>query len=276
MDPFRGLKLRYLESVRDRQPVVLGYHGVSTCPLRCDPQRLHIAPDLFRSQLELLLEAGFRFVTLSAFVAAVGDAQPPAGLAAVTFDDGFRNNLHVAMPILRSLGVPATVYVTVGFLGGFSPWIRRGGDGEMLREDELRDLVGAGWEIGTHTMSHADLVELDEPSCRAEIKDSREALEALSGAEVNSLAYPYGHYDTRVAMIARDLGLGSAVTTGSSKWSRYELNRTMMSRLDPFPIFLMKLTDRYSQLLARQPLKGIKTASKALRSLVYHAPPPGR
>jgi peptidoglycan/xylan/chitin deacetylase (PgdA/CDA1 family) len=133
-------------------------------------------------------------VTVAALARELRDGGPPPGLAAISFDDGMRNNYTSALPILQGLGVTATVYVATDFIGGRSPWIGSGGDGEMLAESELGELVAAGWEIGAHTLSHADLSVLDYDSCRAEIEQGRDELQRITGVEVETLAYPFGRY----------------------------------------------------------------------------------
>src|SRR4029077_16316082 len=95
------LAARTLSQIRQRRAIVLGYHGVAASRRRDDLSMLLVAPDRFRAQVELLLEAGFRFVTLVELARAAAGGVPPAGLAAITFDDGMRNNHEVALPILR-------------------------------------------------------------------------------------------------------------------------------------------------------------------------------
>src|SRR2546422_7333052 len=140
---------------------------------------LLVAPERFRAQLALLRAAGFRFVTMAELARAAAGGPPPPGLAAITFDDGMRNNHEVALPILQELGIPATVYVTIGFIGGASPWIAAGGDGAMMTAEQLRELAGAGWELGAHTMTHPDMSALDYDACLKEICESRNALEEI-------------------------------------------------------------------------------------------------
>lgn len=255
-----------LRAIARRRPLVLGYHGVARSRLRDDPQLLQVAPDRFQRQIRLLLDAGFHFVTLSGLVDAFDGGAPPAGLAAVTFDDGLRNNHDVALPILAAHGIPATVYVTVGFIGGHSPWIAAGG--EMMEESHLKELAGAGWELGAHTMSHADLSTLDYAACRAEIEQSRQALERIAGVEVRTLAYPFGRYGAAAIAAARDAGMIAAVTTGSGSWERYRLTRAMIGARDPLPVILLKLTDRYEPLLGSAPARALRRASKRVRSRV--------
>lgn len=256
-----------LERIRRRRSVILGYHGIATAGLLDDLSLLLVPPARFRRQLELMLAAGFRFVTLAQLVEE-GVGEPPPGFAVVTFDDGMRNNHSVALPILRELGIPATVFVTIDFIAGSSPWVGAGGDGAMLDEDELRALLREGWELGAHTMTHADLSELDYDHCRREIGQSRESLERSFGVTIKTLAYPFGRYGPAALAAARDSGLQAAVTTGSGSWERYEITRAMIGAADPLPIVLLKMTDRYEPLLQTAPLRLLRHASRRLRARI--------
>jgi peptidoglycan/xylan/chitin deacetylase (PgdA/CDA1 family) len=260
--------VRVLTKIRQRRPVVLGYHGVAPSRRRDDLSMLLVAPDRFRAQVELLLAAGFRFVTLAELARLGAGGVPPAGLAALTFDDGMRNNHEVALPILHEYSIKATVYVTIGFIDRTSPWIGPGGDGAMMTRSQLRELVAEGWELGAHTMTHPDLSTLDYDACLREISDSRTALEEIGGAPVQTFAYPFGRYGPEATAAARDSGMIAAVTTGSGSWAPYEITRAMIGAADPLPVVLLKLTDRYEPLLASPPMRALRKASKQLRGRV--------
>jgi peptidoglycan/xylan/chitin deacetylase (PgdA/CDA1 family) len=266
--PVRQPWVKTLERIRRRRSVVLGYHGVAESRLREDLSLLHVSPARFRAQLELLLVAGFDFVTLAELARRANGGVPEPGLAAVTFDDGMRNNYALARPILEEYGIKATVYVTIGFIGGVSPWVGAGGDGAMMSEMELRDLTAAGWELGAHTMTHPDLSKLDYDTCRREIEDSRDELERIADVQVQTFAYPFGRYGPAALAAVRDAGLLAAVTTGSGSWAPYEITRAMIGALDPLPVVLLKLTDRYEPLLRTGPLRIARKGSKRLRDLV--------
>jgi peptidoglycan/xylan/chitin deacetylase (PgdA/CDA1 family) len=260
--------VRVLREVCRRRSVVLGYHGVAESRRRDDLSLLLLSPQRFSSQLEMLSAAGFRFVTLVELARLADGGPPPPGLAAITFDDGMRNNHEIALPILRELDIRATVYVTIGFIESHSPWIGPEGDGAMMDEAQLRDLVAAGWELGAHTMTHPDLSTMDYQACRQEIEQSRIELEAISGGPVETFAYPFGHYGPEAIAATRDSGFVAAVTTGSGSWAPFELTRAMMGAADPLPVTLLKLTDRYEPLLHSPPLRVARSASKRLRGRV--------
>src|ERR671925_231593 len=143
--------------LRARRSAILCYHGVGPSTMRTDPGFLRVAPADFQTQLGLLLGAGFEFVTVAQFAERTTGGRPPAGLIALSFDDGMADNHEFVLPILREHGIAATVYVTTGLIGKPNPWMAPESGARMMTVDELRDLAVAGFEIGAHTVSHPDL-----------------------------------------------------------------------------------------------------------------------
>jgi peptidoglycan/xylan/chitin deacetylase (PgdA/CDA1 family) len=264
--PGQRLWARQAQRVRRSRSVILGYHGITHSPIRHDLSMLLVRPARFRAQIELLLEAGFTFVTVAELAKLAAAGEPPAGYAAISFDDGMRNNYTTALPILSSYGIPATVYVTIGFIDGASPWIGAKGDIRMLSEDEIRELAAAGWELGAHTLSHPDLSLLDYDSARREVQDSKTALERITGMPVETFAYPFGRYSSTAIAAVKDSGLIAAVSTGRGSWSSYELRRVMIGAADPMPIVALKLADRYEPLLQLPPIDLVRRWSKTART----------
>lgn len=114
---------------RDRLLVVM-YHGV-TLQSYHPPVWTQLPLPVFRSQLEFLRDH-YRIVSLSQVVRALDHGEPlPERAALITFDDGLRNNFTVAFPVLKELGLPAAVFLTVDLIGG----------SEMLWFDELYLLI---------------------------------------------------------------------------------------------------------------------------------------
>ena len=110
------------KALRRRRSVNVGYHGVDDVPPRSDPENLCVPRARFRAQLGLLIDAGFELVTVAELAERAAGGTPPPGLATLSFDDGLEDNHRVLLPILREAGVPATVYVTTGFIGRSNPW----------------------------------------------------------------------------------------------------------------------------------------------------------
>jgi peptidoglycan/xylan/chitin deacetylase (PgdA/CDA1 family) len=261
----RSLWTLVLAQIRRRRPVILGYHGIASCHLRDDPFLLQVPPARFRRQLEMMRDAGFEFVTVAELVRELAAGRRACGLAAVSFDDGMRNNRTTALPILSELGIRATVYVPTGWIGGRSPRISDAADNAILEPQDIRDLADQGWEIGAHTVTHADLSVLGYHEARREIQQCCEDLLALTGTPVQTFAYPFGRYGTTAVAAVRDSGLRGAVTTGARHWDPFELPRAMVGGADPYPLVLLKILDLYEPLLSSPPVRRLRTWSKRIR-----------
>jgi len=137
----------------------------------------------------------FTVVPLGRLVTMLRDGGPLGGHLAITFDDGYRDNHRTAAPILARRGLPACFFVTTGFIGSEqSPrWDASAGiSSEWMSWEEVRDLHSRGFEIGAHTVSHADLGQVEGSPARAEIAGSKSALEIQLGVPVSLFAYPFG------------------------------------------------------------------------------------
>ena len=247
-----------------RRSVLLCYHGVGPVSEEADPGFLRVAPDAFRSHVDVLGSAGFEFVTVSELAERARGGVPPRGLAAISFDDGLVDNCEVALPILSAYGVPATVYVISGLIGQPNPWLQDGS--RMMRDDELSTLLAAGWELGAHTVSHPDLATLDYEGCLREMRESRAAIKRLTGADPITFAYPFCSYGPAAKAAARDAGFRAAVTcTGRGSWDPFELKRALIWGKDGWPSFVLKLADVYQPLFDSSPGRVYRAATRDLR-----------
>jgi peptidoglycan/xylan/chitin deacetylase (PgdA/CDA1 family) len=249
-----------------RRSVILCYHGVGPTSTRLDPGFLRVRPDVFRAQLDLLLGAGFEFVTVAELADRSAGAEPPPGLAALSFDDGMDDNHAVVLPILTELRLTATVYVATGLIGKPNPWMAPEAGARMMDELELRELAAAGFEIGAHSVTHPDLSQLDYERCLREMTESRATLERVVGAPVRTFAYPFCRYGPAALAAVQAAGFTAAVTCqGLGSWDRYELERSLITGKDGLPVFLLKLTDAYQPLFDSGPSRLVRTATRTLR-----------
>lgn len=215
-------------------PLVLCYHAVSDRW----PSELAISPARLEHQLRWLLAKGYRALTFSAAMAAPQAAKT----LAVTFDDGYRSVIERGLPVLQRLGVPATLFVPSAFVGaqalcwpGIDRWLETAFAEELAPTSwaDLRSLLDAGWEVGSHTCTHPDLTELADHELDDELQRSRAALEDELGRRCRALAYPYGSVDRRVVAAAQRAGYEAAGTLpigfGQAEplaWPRVGLYRT--------------------------------------------------
>ena len=192
--------------------LILMYHHAGAPPAGARKKRLYVDADRLAAQVRLLQHRGYRFTTVSdAQVSRTGPT------ACVTFDDGYRDALEVALPVLRPLGAPATLYVVtedIGRRGIMWPEEQPGVvPADLADWDELRTLAAAGWEIGSHAHRHLRLARRSKDEQRALIDDSFRTLAAQLGDAPRSFAYPYGSYGAETAQLVRAAGFTSAVTT---------------------------------------------------------------
>lgn len=183
----------------------LMYHELSRpgqAPADVDPGYVRYVLDesRFRAQLAWIKAAGLRGVSVGQARAAGLEA--PSQVA-ITFDDGCESDLTFAAPLLSEHGCGATFYVV-------SRWVGRRG---FLNAAQLRQLSAAGFEIGSHTATHAFLSDLREPHLDRELVDSKHELEDLLGRAVTQLSCPGGRWSRRVAGAARRAGYETAATS---------------------------------------------------------------
>jgi peptidoglycan/xylan/chitin deacetylase (PgdA/CDA1 family) len=195
--------------------LVLCYHAVS----ERWPAALSVTPEAFERQLRLVSRRGFEGAT---FDRAVSHASV-APTVAVTFDDAYLSVLELAKPILDEMGFPATVFVPTDYPArpeqpmaweGIDNWLGGPYEHELrpMSWEQLGVLADAGWEIGSHTCSHARLTSLSDEDLARELIESRSTLADRLRRPCGTLAYPYGDHDGRVVEAARVAGYGAAGT----------------------------------------------------------------
>lgn len=198
-----------------RRPLVLGYHAVS----QTWQTQLAIPETVLRSQLEYLSTRGYVGLRLSDAERRRREGSLPRRSLVVTFDDGYASTMKAA-PILARFGFPGTVFLVTDFVDSGRPlsWsgieeLRRPGDDHELVPltwADAEELAAAGWEIGSHTVSHPLLTQVDDDRLLLELEGSRGTIERRLGS-CTSLAYPYGLADERVAAAAERAGYEVAV-----------------------------------------------------------------
>lgn len=202
-----------------KRPRVLMYHMVREHFDGAKFNKLRVKPSEFEKQVAWMKKEGFHFVTMQELVENWG--QHPKKTVAITFDDGYFDNLENAYPILEKYQAKATIYVVVDRHDRDWSTYKKAhhNSGELAREPKLNDeqvkfLSNSGLiEIGSHTMTHANLAKLDDTECLDELTQSKQSLESLIHRSVNSFAYPFGIYSARDVRLAQQVGYTNAVTT---------------------------------------------------------------
>lgn len=140
----------------------------------------------------------------------------PRRTVAITFDDCYRDNRDAAR-VLARLALPATFFVPTAFVGTdhVFPWDQHLPRMPNLTWAEVREMARMGFEIGSHTVSHANLGAVGPAEARHEIFDSRRVLEDRLGQRVRWFAYPYGgkhHFRPEYLPMVYEAGYDGAVS----------------------------------------------------------------
>jgi peptidoglycan/xylan/chitin deacetylase (PgdA/CDA1 family) len=248
---------------------ILAYHAV-------DPDwrsSLSVHPSLFAQHVAWLA----RHRALQGLDAALSRVRRsgslPAGMSAITFDDGFASVYDHAYPILQRLGIPATVFVVGRTLAGDGrvDWVDQSPSLALqtLSPEQILEMRGAGVRFGSHGYNHRDLTALDDTELERDLRDSRESLEDLLHERVTTIAYPRARSDARVRRIARRSGYryGLGVSLPRQTGGSMEIGRAGIYPSDRMVALWIKSSPWY--LPVRRTL-----AYAAVRRLIAGSEPP--
>jgi peptidoglycan/xylan/chitin deacetylase (PgdA/CDA1 family) len=169
---------------------------------------------LFGQQIEWLARNGWKAMSCEALVAAIRRGLDLHKTVVLTFDDAFCDFYDTAMPVLERFGFQATVFVVTGKVGQASDWNVVSPRRPVMSESQLARVAAQGHELGSHTVTHASLPELDDAALGRELGESLAYLKGLTGRESVPFAYPYGRSGGRERRAVREAGYTSAHLAG--------------------------------------------------------------
>lgn len=203
----------------------------------------YVTPNQLRRHLSALVRFGFRTIRLSDFMIQESPEKP----IVLTFDDGYENFANSAVPIFQALGQTATVFAVSGLTGKCNEWDTKQGDvtEPLMTADQLRSVRDLGFEVGSHSVSHARLTTLDQNELKAEVERSKADLEDLLGVEVTTFCYPYGAQNeaVRKAVESATYRYACSVEKGWNDQTTdpFRLRRTNVRSNTSTPILFWKL-----------------------------------
>lgn len=193
----------------DCQVSILGYHDFTETG---SPTAMRIRAGKFREQMQAIKDANIPVISLSDYMAWRRDEkQIPKRCMVITADDGWREFHTYALPVLKEFEFPFTVYIYTAFLNN---------GGRSLSDEQVRELIAANGEIGSHSISHKLMTskrgfasdEEYEAWILKEMKESKEILEQRFGVKVTSFAYPFGGYNEHIIELMETVGYDTGVT----------------------------------------------------------------
>lgn len=223
------------------QRVVIYYHSIKKQDIKS-----------FEKQMGYLA-GNFRVVKASQINAVPANGNDV--LVAITFDDAFESVVENALPILKKYGLPAAVSVPTGSLGMNPqwpidrPWAYPHGGERVMSEKQIAGLSCDGFEIFSHTVSHAILTEVEDKKIVVELTESKRTLEEITGKKVAAICYPLGAYNKKVCEAAKRVGYEFGFTTEScranSSGNNFEIGRFSVSATDSLIKFKLKVIGAY-------------------------------
>lgn len=138
-------------------------------------------------------------------------------LISITFDDGLSSILENAIPELIKRKIPTTIFFPAAKIGTYPDWEQKNQEifyeDKILSLNEIKELSDLGIEIGSHTLNHADLRNVELKVAKEELHLSKSILEKITGKEILSFSFPYGSYDDELIKLAFDSGYTFVYTT---------------------------------------------------------------
>ncbi|HWN09645.1 MAG TPA: polysaccharide deacetylase family protein [Pyrinomonadaceae bacterium] len=214
---------------------VLVYHTISS-PLEPLIADADVSPEKFERQLQWLARWR-RVVTLEDTLSS----SRRKGVA-LTFDDGYRDNLTVALPLLEKFQLPMTIFVTAGFLDR-EPYLSK----SELRELSRHPLV----TVGAHGLWHRHFNRLSRNEARHELVESRRLLTEITGKAVDLLAWPFGECNEELERLSAECGYRASWSVWKGTNSLHSLRRVPLGRRDNLARFVIKSSGFYALTKAR-------------------------
>lgn len=196
------LRAEYAAFKKSAAPVLM-YHAVGPEVGADWPKTLIMPEELFESHLKYLKDSGYTIVSVEQLAARLEQGENVDKYIALSFDDGYKNNHSVVLPLLQKYDAKASFFVINKDIG----------DAIHMNEAEIKDMIAHGMELGSHTTSHAPLAKIDEKYLAWELATSRYYLKKnFDGYIVRTLAYPNGNYNDTVISEAQRYGFYRALT----------------------------------------------------------------
>jgi len=206
--------LTQLGRQKDKGFRILMYHAIGTA-IKDDYNGMYnITASLFEYHMQLLAS------NYKKHLIQLNDCivNKPEFNIAITFDDGYKDNLLIAAPILKKYNIPFSIFIITNEVKRKNKL--------FLSSEDIRVLVDDyGATIGSHSASHARLADCNNIVLKEELLSSKNYLEDILGQEITSISYPHGSVDRRVSDMALKLGYRSGST---SRFALNEINRDPM------------------------------------------------
>lgn len=194
---------------------IVMYHSIADNPN--DPHA--VAPAEFARQIEELVRSGCDVIDLPEALQDLRSGNYP-GKVVLTFDDAYEDFLLNAVPILKKHNLPATVFAPTGLIGKTAIWDTHDKSKLLMNWEQLKEIHRLGFGVGSHTVSHPNLIRCDAHQLAHELEYSLDILQQRLDKVTPVLSYPGGHFTKRERKAAQQAGYSAAVGV-ASHWANY-------------------------------------------------------
>lgn len=245
---------RILRETGGKAVPILMYHSISELSERtCHPYyETSTSPRVFEEHMKCLFENGYSAIALNELPAVMRNGKGATRSVIITFDDGYRDFLVNALPVLEKYGFRAIVFLATGMMGSRSSKF----DGkDILNWEDARELRKRGIAFGSHTVNHLELKTLQLTEMATEIVDSKKEIESRLGEPVEAFSYPYAFPEGRADFLGKFFavldrcGYRFGVTTVIGRVKNGDnllaLKRVPVNEYDDTALFKAKLEGAY-------------------------------
>lgn len=217
--PVRRVVYRFLGIINEMVQIkhadifILCYHSISE-----DGWRFSVKLEEFKKQINYLKNKGCQFITLSELLDYLnGKKELTKQSVIISFDDGYKDILQIK-DFLRDQNIKPALFLLSDTNHANREEIGTGRD--FLSKDDILRLIEAGWEIGSHSATHANMDRLNDDGIAEEIVKSRESLEKELGISIKYFAYPKGKYNPKILSAIKKAGYKLALTMDDGEVTR--------------------------------------------------------
>jgi peptidoglycan/xylan/chitin deacetylase (PgdA/CDA1 family) len=189
------------------------YHSIDLMPRSTVMLSMHVPPSRFSNQMFILKKLGYKGLSIKELIPYLkGDKK--GKVVGITFDDGYKNNLINAAPILLKNNFSATCYIVHNSIGSTNTWDldKKITQSQLMSETQVKEWINLGMDIGAHTNTHPDLTQLSESRAKQEIYECKSKLEDKFKITVTDFCYPFGKFDKSLCKMVEEAGYLSATS----------------------------------------------------------------
>lgn len=215
-------------------PVIM-YHSIDYE----EGNELRVPKENFKKQMQYLKDNGYNTISLDELYDFIkNDSKVPEKPVILTFDDGYVDNYTNAYPIIKELGLKATVFIITSCIDK---------DKSFLTSEQIKEMDANGFTVESHTVNHDRLAEISYNEQVDTLKQSKVFLENILKREIKYIAYPYGLWNKNTLKAVEETGYNMAFTTEAG-WAEkengvYTLNRIYIKASASMDEFINRLTN---------------------------------